>query len=60
MAPLRSAVHVLRSDFIDLLLHGKEFSDFPHLAQSAEIMIDDLLWWATTLRADRGRGASIP
>lgn len=53
VAPLRSAVHVMRGEFIDMLLHGKSFADFPHLAQAAETMLDDLLWWARTLRAGR-------
>jgi NAD(P)H-dependent FMN reductase len=56
VAPIRSAVHVMRHEFVDLLLHGKTFADFPHLAQAAEAMLDDLIWWARALRA--GRAAS--
>jgi NAD(P)H-dependent FMN reductase len=56
VAPIRSAVHVMRGEFVDMLLHGKTFADFPHLAQAAELMLDDLIWWARTLRA--GRAAS--
>jgi NAD(P)H-dependent FMN reductase len=60
VAPLRSAVHISRPEFIDLLLHGKQLEDFPHLAQTAEAMLADLVWWAKALKSPRGesRGTS--
>ncbi len=61
MAPLRSAVHLGREDYMGLLMHGKTFADFPHLAQAAELMLDDLTWWGRTLRAGReGARALLP
>lgn len=56
VAPLRSAVHIGRPEFIDLLLHGKAFADFPHLEQAANVMLDDVIWWGRTLRAGRLAG----
>jgi NAD(P)H-dependent FMN reductase len=53
VAPLRSAVHIARAEYLDLVLNGKTFADFPHLEQTAEAMLDDLLWWGKTLRAGR-------
>lgn len=53
IAPIRSAVHVMRGEFVEMLLHGKTFDDFPHLAQAADLMLDDLAWWTRTLRAGR-------
>jgi NAD(P)H-dependent FMN reductase len=53
VAPLRSAVHIVRFEFMDMLLNGKTFDDFPHLEQAADVMLDDLIWWAGTLRAGR-------
>lgn len=53
VAPLRSAVHIVGPAFLDVLLHGKSFDDFPQLGQAAQIMVDDLIWWGNTLR--RGR-----
>lgn len=38
---------------MELLLNNKTFSDFPHLDQTANVMLDDLIWWARTLRAGR-------
>lgn len=53
MAPLRSAVHIARTEFVGMLLQGKTFDDYPHLAQAAELVLDDLVWWARALRAAR-------
>lgn len=56
VAPLRNAVHIMgRAEFMEMLLNGKTFSDFPHLEQAAETLLDDLIWWAATLRAGRSR-----
>lgn len=52
-APLRGAVHLSRDEFVGMLLHGKSFADYPHLDQTADAMLDDLLWWAKTLREGR-------
>jgi NAD(P)H-dependent FMN reductase len=53
VAPLRSAVHIGREDFIGMLLHGKSFADFPQLEQAASTMLDELLWWTGALHARR-------
>jgi NAD(P)H-dependent FMN reductase len=53
VAPLRSAVHIGRDDFIGMLLHGKSFADFPQLEQAANTMLDELLWWTEALHARR-------
>jgi len=53
VAPLRSAVHIARPEFIDILRNGKTLADFPYLEQSAEPMLDDLIWWGRALRAAR-------
>lgn len=53
IAPIRSAVHIVRQEYMDLLLGKKSFADFPHLEQMAETMLDDLLWWTAALRAAR-------
>jgi NAD(P)H-dependent FMN reductase len=53
VAPLRSAVHIGRPEFIELLLNGKSFADYPYLEQAANVMLDDVIWWGRTLRAGR-------
>lgn len=53
VAPLRSAVHIFYPEYFGLLRDGKSFADFPQLAQQANTMLDDLLWWTQALRAAR-------
>lgn len=57
VAPLRHAVHVGMTEFIGLLREHKQFADYPHLEHSAVAMLDDLVWWATALRAGRAETA---
>jgi NAD(P)H-dependent FMN reductase len=52
MVPLRNAVNIGRPEFGELR-GGKDFADFPALAQSATRMLDDLLWWTRALKAAR-------
>lgn len=53
VAPSKFAVHLGYTEFLGMLLHGKTFDDFPHLAPAAVAMLDDLVWWAKALRAAR-------
>ncbi len=57
-APLRSAVHIPGAAYIDMVRNGKTFADFPYLEPMADGMLDDLVWWARTLR--NGRAAQTP
>jgi len=53
VASLRHAVHIGYTEFVGMLMQGKTFADYPHLDVSAEKMLGDLVWWASTLRAGR-------
>lgn len=53
VVPLRNAVHIGALEFMGVLRDGKGFGDFPHLERAAVAMLDDLVWWATTLKAAR-------
>ena len=53
MTPVRNAVHLGMVEFLGIWQQGKSFEDFPHLEQAAQTMLDDLIWWGTTLRAGR-------
>jgi len=57
-APLRNAVHIGMAEFSGMLQNGKTFSDYPYLEQSANTMLDDLLWWAKALKTARDGIAS--
>jgi NAD(P)H-dependent FMN reductase len=52
-APLRNAVHVGLAEFLGMLQQGKTFADYPYLEQSARVLLDDLQWWTSTLKAGR-------
>jgi NAD(P)H-dependent FMN reductase len=53
MAPVRHAVHIGMVEFLGIWQQGKSFEDFPHLAQAATAMLDDIAWWARTLKTAR-------
>ncbi|QOK92198.1 NAD(P)H-dependent oxidoreductase [Ralstonia pseudosolanacearum] len=53
MAPVRNAVHIGMVEFLGIWQQGKTFEDFPHLAQAANGMLDDVAWWAKALKAAR-------
>jgi NAD(P)H-dependent FMN reductase len=53
MAPTKSGVHINMEPFLGLLRDGKDFGDFPYLAESATVMLDELGWWTKTLKAGR-------
>ena len=53
MAPVRHAVHIGMVEFLGIWQQGKRFDDFPHLAQAASAMLDDIAWWASALKGAR-------
>lgn len=52
-APLRPTVNIGMAEMIGIGTKGKSFADYPYLTQSAERLLDDLIWWANTLKAGR-------
>jgi NAD(P)H-dependent FMN reductase len=54
MAPVRNAVHIGMVEFLGIWQQGKSFENFPHLAQAANAMFDDIAWWAKALKTARG------
>lgn len=53
MAPVRNAVHIGMMEFMGVWQQGKRFEDFPHLAQAAGGLLDDMAWWAVSLKKAR-------
>lgn len=53
MVSVRHAVHIAGTDFFGLWQQNKSFDDFPHLADSAAGMLEDLSWWARVLKSAR-------
>jgi NAD(P)H-dependent FMN reductase len=58
MAPTRSGVHIGGADFVGLLMQGKSFEEMAHLAEAARVMLDELAWWANTLKNGRDSEAT--
>jgi hypothetical protein len=54
-----NAVHIGMVEFRGILQQGKTFDDFPHLAQSATSLLNDMAWWARSLRAARDVDAQV-
>ncbi|MBX9445790.1 NADPH-dependent FMN reductase [Dickeya chrysanthemi] len=53
MVPVRNAVHIGMVEFMGVWQQSQQFGDFPHLAQAAGDMLDDLAWWAKALKSAR-------
>jgi Predicted flavoprotein len=53
MVPLNRAVHINMEPFLGMMREGKDFADYPYLAPTVEVMLDELAWYAQTLRAGR-------
>ncbi|QDZ11529.1 NADPH-dependent FMN reductase [Devosia ginsengisoli] len=53
MVPLNRAVHINMEPFKGMLMDGKDFADYPYLAPTVDAMLEELAWYAQTLRAGR-------
>lgn len=53
MAPIRHGVYIMGGDFMGLMMGEKDMSAFDYLIPMAEEMLNQLEWWATTLKAAR-------
>jgi len=53
VATLKFTVHVGMVEFLGVARDGKSIGDFPYLVDSANKMLDDIVWWSRTLAAGR-------
>ena len=53
MVPLNRAVHINMEPFLGMMRDGKDFADYPYLAPTVETMLEELAWYAETLKAGR-------
>ncbi len=53
MTPIREAVHIGREPMVAMMFEAKTLADYSYLVQQSERMLDDLAWWAATLKAGR-------
>jgi len=57
MAPTRRAVHTGMEPLLGVLRDGNKLSDFDFLNKNAVATLDELSWWARTLKAGRAEEA---
>lgn len=53
MVPLNRAVHINMEPFAGMMRDGKDFADYPYLAPTVETMLEELAWYADTLKQGR-------
>lgn len=53
MAPVRSGVHIVWADYMQVASGDKKLADFAHLNQAADDMLGQLAWWAKALKTAR-------
>lgn len=53
MTPLRFGVNIAMEPFMGVWKQGKSLDDYDYLRTSRAQMLDDLVWWANTLKKGR-------
>lgn len=51
---VKTGVHILFPEYLAVVKGEKSLNDFPHLAEAAKNMLDQLTWWGKALKAARG------
>ena len=55
VASLKHTVHIGMIEMIGMLREGKSMADYPFLDDFAKRMLDEIVWWANTLKEGRSR-----
>lgn len=53
MVPTRTGVHIQGGDFMAVWQQGKNLSELTYLQPNVSTMLDELTWWAKTLKVAR-------
>lgn len=56
MMPVRSAVHIQGGDFMAVQSGDKKLTDLDYMPPLVTTMLDDLAWWAKSLKTAREQG----
>jgi len=54
-AALKHTVHIGMVEMIGMQREGKSMADYPYLVDYAKRMLDEIVWWANTLKDGRSR-----
>ncbi|RCS24614.1 NADPH-dependent oxidoreductase [Phyllobacterium salinisoli] len=52
-ASVKTGVHILFPEYLAVVKGEAQLGDYPHLAEAATSMLDQLVWWAKALKAAR-------
>jgi NAD(P)H-dependent FMN reductase len=58
LVPTRAAVHIGMEPYLGVWKEGKSFNDYPYLVSTAGPMLDELAWYAKTLKVGRELSAA--
>ena len=58
LVPTRAAVHIGMEPYLGVWKEGKSFNDYPYLVGTAGPMLDELAWYAKTLKVGRELSAA--
>jgi NAD(P)H-dependent FMN reductase len=53
VASLKHSVHIGMVEMLGMLREGKSMADYPYLDDFAKRMLDEIVWWANTLKEGR-------
>ncbi|MDB5551270.1 MAG: azr 1 [Rhizobium sp.] len=53
VASLKFPVHIGMNEMLGIMREGKTMADYPYLDETAEKMLDELLWWTSALKTAR-------
>lgn len=53
MAPIRNAVHIVWGEMVQVMQGSRTLAEFDHLNNAANVMLDELAWWARVLKNAR-------
>lgn len=57
MVAMKSGVHINMEPLLGMLREGKSFADYPYLAPTVTVMLDEFAWYAKILKAGRDADA---
>jgi hypothetical protein len=53
VASLKHTVHIGMIEALGIMREGKFMADYPYLDDFAKRMLDEIVWWANTLKEGR-------
>ena len=55
LVPTKTGVHIAMAEFMGVM-QGKSFDEFPYLGNAADVLLDEVTWWAKLLKTAREQG----